>query len=172
MNFNIHPIFVHFPIAFLLVYSVIKIFPFKKWFPLVAWKDIERILLIVGVAGSFAALSTGEIAENLVRSNQRLIDTHAFFGSFSTWIYGLLFVGEFASWILSKNIAYNQRLGMIPKFLGFVERFLCNKAFSIFLAIVGLIAISITGMLGGIITYGVSADPIAPFLLKALGIQI
>ena len=58
MTYNIHPLFVHFPIAFLFIYSLIKIVPVKKWLPKVSWKDIERVLLVVGVLGAFAALSS------------------------------------------------------------------------------------------------------------------
>ena len=84
MTYNIHPLFVHFPIALLFVYSIIKILPLQKWLPNVAWKHIERVLLLVGVLGAFAALSTGEIAEHLTRPNHDLVETHQRAGSGAT----------------------------------------------------------------------------------------
>ena len=69
MTYNIHPIFVHFPIALLFIYSIIKIIPFKKWFPKVTWDYLGFILLIIGVLGAFVASSTGEIADELIQKN-------------------------------------------------------------------------------------------------------
>lgn len=39
------------------------------------------------------------------------------------------------------------------------------------LAVVGLFAITITGVLGGSIVYGTTADPLAPIVLKMLGLN-
>ena len=172
MVYNIHPILVHFPIAMLFIYSIIKILPLKKWLPTVAWKDIERILLLVGVLGAFAALATGDTAEHLTHPNRQLVDMHATFASLSTWIYSALLVGEFAAIINAKNYVYKKGWQWIASILQFLEKVLCNTAFSIILAIIGFIAISVTGMLGGVIAYGLSADPIAPALLKVLGITL
>ena len=101
--YNIHPLLVHFPIALLFLYSVIKILPFKRWFPKIAWRDIERVLLLVGVLGAFAALATGDTAEHLVHPNRQLVDAHSTFGAVATWIYGALLVGEFAAVINAQN---------------------------------------------------------------------
>jgi uncharacterized membrane protein len=171
MNYNIHPIFVHFPIALLFVYSLIKILPLKRWVPSIAWKDIEQLLLLIGVFGAFAGLATGETAEHLVRPNHQLVEMHSTFAALSTWIYGLLLAGEALDmgipWI-SKKVQFPTLLGLLTR----IKHILTNPFVTITLAIVGLIAISITGMLGGIITYGVAADPIAPLLVKTLGITL
>lgn len=171
MNYNIHPIFVHFPIALLFVYSLIKILPLKRWIPSIAWKDIERIFLFIGVLGAFLGLTTGESAEHLMRPNHQLVEMHSTFASLSTWVYGLLLAGE----VLAIGIPWVSKNVQLPKLFALLTRIkdiLMNPFVAITLAIVGLIAISITGMLGGIITYGVNADPIAPLLVKVLGIVL
>ena len=84
MMYNIHPLFVHFPIALLLIYSIIKILPLQKWLPAVAWKHIERALLFFGVLGAFAALSTGEIAEQMTRPNNDVVEAHSLFAAIAT----------------------------------------------------------------------------------------
>src|SRR5574343_1787155 len=94
MTYNIHPIFVHVPIAFLVIYSIIKVLPLQRWFPSVAWKHIERALLFFGVLGAFVALSTGEVAEHLSRPNRDLVETHSLFAATATWMYVLLLIGE------------------------------------------------------------------------------
>lgn len=169
MTYNIHPIFVHFPIALLCVYSLIKILPFQKWFPGVAWKHIERALLVFGVLGAFASLSTGEVAEELTRPNRDLVEAHALFANVATWMYGLLSAGEVLTvsmaWIITKV-----RSQMIQNVLVFLRDLLTHPIFSITLAVLGLVAISITGLLGGVMVYGTSADPAAGFVLRVLGI--
>ena len=164
MTYNIHPIFVHFPIALLFIYSLIKIFPFKKWFPNVSWKHIEILLLVVGVLGAFAADYTGSIAKHLLTPppNRQLVQMHALFAEISSVIYGALFT----PWINTKL-----KLVQINSFLLFIQNILISPLVSTVLAILGLVAISITGLLGGAIVYGISADPFAAIVLHLLGIS-
>ncbi len=165
MSYNIHPILVHFPIAFLFIYALIKILPLKHWFPRVSWRQIERVLLVVGVFGAFAALATGEAAEHLLkpRPNRSLVEMHSTFAALSTWIFSVLLLGEIASFF---NI---YRRNVIAQW---IERVFCNKWFSALLALIGLVCISLTGLLGGVIAYGLTADPVAPFVLRILGINL
>ena len=96
---------------------------------------------------------------------------HSTFGAAATWIYGALLVGEFAAVINAQNYDF-KKWQFIPKLTRFLEKILCNRIFAAILAFVGLIAISVTGMLGGVIAYGVTADPVAPLVLKVLGINL
>ena len=169
MTYNIHPLFVHFPIALLFIYSLIKILPFQKWLPNVSWKHIERTFLLVVVLGAFAASFTGEIAEHLVNPNRQLVEIHSFFATLSTWLYGLLLLGEIL-YFLTPLIITKLSISPLTKLLSFIQSILQNRIFSKILAFLGLIAISVTGLLGGVIVYGVSADPIAGIVLQILGI--
>ncbi len=171
MMYNIHPLLVHFPIAFLFLYSIIKIMPFQKWFPSVSWKQIERTLLLVGVLGAFASSSTGEIAEELTNPNSQLVDMHAFFASLSTWLYGLILAGE-VLYFLTPFLASKLPIAPLIALFSFVQKILQNPILSKVLALLGLIAISITGMLGGVMVYGLTADPLAEILLRVLNINI
>ena len=168
--YNIHPIFVHFPIALLFAYSIIKILPFKKWFPTFAWRDIERVFLAIGVLGAFAALATGDTAEHLIHPNHQLVEMHSTFGALSTWIYGALLLGEIAAYVRERKYSWATNSSVISKFISLLEQVLCNRVFSIILALAGFVAISITGMLGGVLAYGTTADPLSPMLLKILGL--
>ena len=156
----------------LLIYSVIKIVPLKKWFPRVAWRDIERVLLVVGVFGAFAALATGDTAEHLVHPNRALVGMHSTFAGIATIIYGALLAGEIAAVINVQKYVYGKSWKWVASILNFVEVVLCNPVFSAILALLGLVAISVTGLLGGTIAYGLTADPVAPFVLKILGITL
>lgn len=169
MTYNIHPIFVHFPIAFLIIYSAIKILPVERWITSVSWRPIQRLLLVVGVIGAFVSNSTGEMAEDLVNASHDLVEMHAFFAGASTWIFGILLVGEIL-FLLNRYFATRNIQTPINKILISIEKIINQKILSSTLALLGLIAIFITGLLGGVIVYGVSADPIAPFVLKLLGL--
>lgn len=170
MTYNIHPIFVHFPIALLVVYSIIKILPLKKWVPSVSWKDIELVLLVVGVLGAFAGLSSGESAEHLTRPNRALVEAHAFFAAAATWMYGLLLGGEFLR-LVSGWIVKTIRAPKVLQVVFFVRDLLTHSFLATTLAVLGLVTISVTGLLGGVMVYGTSADPIASIVLSILGIS-
>lgn len=169
MTYNIHPILVHFPIAFLLLYSAVKILPLEKLFPIIAWKHIERVLLLSGLLGAIGSILTGDVARHMVQPNRQLVEIHETFAYLSTWIYGFLLVVEIIA--ISK---YNQfiKIQMINDILLFVENNFSKGLVSKLLAFLGIISISITGLLGGAMIYGVSADPLAPIILKLLGINI
>lgn len=171
MTYNIHPILVHFPIALLLIYSFIKIVPFKRWYPNVSWKHIEIALLVFGVLGAFAALSTGELAQHLSRPNRQLVNMHAGFASASTWFYGLILVGEILTFI-NPFIVLKFNIPPLTKLLNLVQQILTNEILSKVLAFLGLIAITVTGLLGGVMVYGLSADPMARIVLQILGISL
>ncbi len=168
MAYNIHPLVVHFPIALLVIYSVIKILPVRRWVPSVAWRQIEIVLLVCGVLGAFAASATGEVAEELVRPDRALVEAHAFFAALATWMYGLLLATPVVQILV-------ERLGSrLPTWLTRLVTNLANMLATPFvswvLVLVGLVAITLTGVLGGVMVYGTTADPIAPIVLKLLGI--
>ncbi|MEN9605042.1 MAG: hypothetical protein RJB39_727 [Candidatus Parcubacteria bacterium] len=162
MTYNIHPIIVHFPIALLCIYSLLKIIPLYTWFPQTSWKQIERIFLVLGVLGACAALYTGEAAEHLLRPNHDLVEMHSMFAAISVWIYGALLLGEIIVWIGSKRA--------LPKIVGGLGKVLTHRALSTVLALCALVAISVTGLLGGVMVYGATADPFAAGILKMLGL--
>jgi len=172
MTYNLHPIFAHFPIALLFLYSIIKIIPLRKWFPGVAWKDIERTLLLIGFLGAYAALSTGGTAARLVHPNRELTHMHSTFGRATIWIFGILLLGELAAFINAELRARGKSWGVISAILIWIERILCHPAVSVVLALVGLLALSVTGLLGGVIAYGLTADPLAPYVIHLLGINL
>jgi uncharacterized membrane protein len=162
--YNIHPIFVHFPIALLLIYSIIIILPLHHWLPKTNWKDIGNVLLILGFLGGAVSAATGETGEEIM-GESKLIEMHALFASLTLWIFGLL-IAEVVLDIINKKIP----LGSIKKYIGFIIGVLGNPVVKIILAIVGLIVLTITGMLGGAIVYGTTADPFTAPLLRVLGL--
>ncbi len=170
MNYNIHPLIVHFPIAFLLLYSLLTIVPFHRWLPTVAWREVRLVVLIAGVLGALVASSTGELAEHIARPDERIVEMHAFFASVSTWVYGLLLAGEVLALIYSR-IRTILAVPFVRTVVSIMKNVLTHRAVVVVLAIVGVIAISLTGLLGGVMVYGTTADPLAPLVLRLLGLH-
>lgn len=169
MTFDVHPFVVHFPIALLVVYSIIKILPLKRWFPKVEWRQIERALLVVGVIAAFVALGTGENAERLARPEHRLVETHSFFAGFATWLYGALLFGEILS-VLNPIFFIKFTTTRLLRITITLERVLTHRLFSTLIVVVALMAMLVTGLLGGVMVYGTTADPFAGIVLKLLGL--
>lgn len=167
MTYNLHPIFVHFPIAFLLLYSLMRILPAEKWLPRISWKALRLILITFGEIAALIAQTTGETAEHLGQHNRQILEMHSLLAQVSVVIYAILLTGEllfFLNHYLSAKIKYKPLL----KFLEIIEKIFSDKTLAIILSTAGLITISLTGLLGGVMVYGVSADPLAPIILKFL----
>ncbi len=173
MQYNIHPIFVHFPIALLSIYSIVVLIPFKKWLPRIAWHDITCTLLFFGVIGAFFALSTGEVAEHLTTQTNQLVETHALFATAATWIYGVLLIGALLNMGMVRDfLEKNRFLIRYQKHVSIIRNFLSNRYFVVVLSISGFVAITIAGVLGGVMVYGTTADPFASIVLRLLQIQL
>lgn len=170
MNYNIHPIFVHFPIAFLFIYSLIKLFPFNKWFPKVAWKQIEIILLVVGVLGAFVADSTGEVAKHLSLASRQIIRVHATFAQISTFLYSLLMLGEILFFV-TPVIIPKLKAPQLTTILVYIQNIILDPIFTKIIIILGFMAITMTGLLGGALVYGTTADPFTAIILKLFGLS-
>lgn len=172
MNYNIHPLFVHFPIAFLFIYSVLKLLPLARWFPKTAWRDIERSTLVIGLLGALIALATGDAAEELTNYNRQIIEIHANFAGLATALYGMLILGELATFFNERAWTLSASWDLLKRVSRVLERILGNRVVVIILSLLSLIAIMLTGLFGGVIVYGATADPIAPYLLKLFGVAL
>lgn len=201
---NIHPIFVHFPIALLTIYALLEVFiPIKiaafkalKWenfwgYKLLVnpiWQAIKAFLVIVGTLIGLVTLETGDMAEELVRSTAsdprafgmsqigQLIEMHSTFASLSVGIFAVLAVGYIAYFIEKKSASIASATAptsseaihkFMQKFGGVVtliRKIALNPWVAAILALVGLVAITITGALGGAIVYGPDVDPVVKMI--------
>ncbi len=168
MNYNLHPIFVHFPIAFFLLYSLLRLFPWPKKLPTVDWHLPRIVLLIVGLLGAWLANVTGEIASDLVRPDHALVEMHESFAGASVNLYVFLLILELIIFIPPQWLD-NEIGRRLQPLLAKVKKILSTWLFRL-LALVGAVLIAITGLLGGVMVYGVSADPLAAPMLKLLGL--
>lgn len=164
---NIHPIFVHFPVAFLTIYALFELVRMKKLRENTHWLMIKAVLLWVGFLGTLAALQTGEMAEDLVGRNQ-LIEVHSQWGTITSWIFGVLSL-VYALAVLERYFGekIGQALGggaAIFKRIAALAAVAQRSPLSLVIALAGLAAVSITGALGGAIAYGPDIDPVVKFV--------
>jgi uncharacterized membrane protein len=159
---NIHPIFVHFPIALLTIYSAFEILRFH-WLTSQSWyQPVKIAFLFAGTLGATAALITGEMAEGLIGGVYHIVEVHQLFAKITALIFGILCVHYLA-------LVATPRYGEKHPWLVSIQ-----KAFPapilIILAVLGLASITITGAIGGAMVFGPDNDPLTSLIIRMLGL--
>jgi len=169
---DLHPLVVHFPIALLVLWSVVEIIRPARWFSHVSWGSASAIMLIAGFVGAFAALTTGDIAGEEMGGD--VVCAHETFAQLATFLYGLFVVDVMIPLVLlvSGRVFSSSIANGVTRAARMYERVFQMRGVRVLLALVALIAITITGILGGILVYGVEIDPFAPIVLSLLGISL
>lgn len=168
---NLHPIVVHFPIALLSVYSLIEIY--RRWKPSHASKlEITRVLLLViGIIGGRIALATGEGIEAMYNGNEleKIVQAHAAAANTSIVLYTILLVivlipmlqQRIKRWI---PVQYHHYLDRLIRVINRFEAYHTRQV----IAIVALLALLVTGALGGGLVYGSDVEPLTTILFKLI----
>lgn len=159
-SINIHPIFVHFPIAFLCLYTFFEVVRLpiltrQSW-----WIPVKSVLLFAGMIGGFAALETGELAESGFEGTTTMttIRLHETFANAAIYVYGILAILYVIEW-LHQTDALKQLPLTLQKAWKFLEAPLLIVG-----SLAGFMLITITGALGGAIVYGPDVDPVVSFI--------
>jgi len=164
---NIHPIFVHFPIALLTIYAIAELIRFKKILSLSYYFYIKAVLVIVGSLSSFIAMQTGEMAEHVLGERSTLVEKHSTFANISTYIFGFIALVYMLHWFKLSQDGKKMELSKIPskqiRIFIIVEKVYQSILIPI-LALIGLATITTTGALGGAIVYGQNIDPVVNFI--------
>jgi uncharacterized membrane protein len=161
---NIHPLLVHFPIAFFTVYAVMELVRMKKVIQRQEWFYIKAVVLLIGFLGSLAALMTGDIAKDAIGNlgNRQLISLHEFFAELTIFIFGTLAGSYVVAGLRRFDISgITQKDGVtrgIWAVLVYIEELILHTPLVILFALLGLAAVTITGGLGGSIVYGPNND--------------
>ena len=158
MNYNVHPLFVHFPIALLTLYSVLELIRFRIIRRQQYWFYIKAVLVIIGAASAWVAAYFGGIAEHMVtdRSIRPLIEMHSNWATITIAIYSILGVAYLIGWA--------EKIGISWRPLSKLKWLIIETPFVWILSTAGLIALLITGALGGSLVYGPSNDPVTNFI--------
>ncbi|MCA9367330.1 hypothetical protein KC887_03670 [Candidatus Kaiserbacteria bacterium] len=160
---NIHPLFVHFPIALLVMYSLLEIFRLHVITRQPQYFGIKAFLLLTGSVMAVLTAMTGDMAEEIVTKTQPalkdVIETHAMFAGMTVAIFGILAAAYLLEILHNRHICTRLVSNkLVRKLVRLVLRL------SPLLAILGLVMITITGGLGASIVYGPDVDPFVTFI--------
>lgn len=163
---SLHPAIVHIPIGLLLVYSLFEMF--SALFP-ESWKQFTAAkspMLFIGLIGGLFALSSGDALSESYPTIQ-VLELHELFAQITMWLYGILgFTLVGIPWL--ERIKWPAVDGRIMKILLSMHHFFARRTVRFIIAGVGLLALTITGALGGAMTHGSEADPLTSFVTSIL----
>lgn len=140
---NIHPAFVHFPIAILFLYTFVEIVPLRMWFPRVPWAPLRDFLLYVGTVTIIPTIATGLI-DSFAEGETPLIETH----EHAAIALFFIFLAAVGISIYTSKKGRTKTLEIVMKVLAFL----------------GLIGLFVVGALGASIVYGPDSDPFVHFV--------
>ena len=170
---NFHSMMVHFPIALLVIYSLLELIGFRNVNKYLNWFYIKASFVIIGAITAFPALSTGEMLENVSKYDKNLVHLHESFASASTNFFVVIAVIYLLAFlhINTKTSDFINSCKKIPaegkriinKIISYAK-LIVNSPLFLFMAIIGIVLLTITGALGGILSSGVGVDPIADFI--------
>lgn len=176
---NIHPLFVHFPIGLLVVYSLLE---FGRYLlPALrrqAWlSPVKTFLLFVGVLAAFAALITGDIAKEIIEQDgwsPPIVETHALFAGAATVFYLIIAVAYLERIFDEKGwsariVGSNGLLMRIWNGKRYLAHLILDTWLLPALAFLALAAMMVTGALGAAMVYGPDADPFVSFIYALFG---
>lgn len=166
---NVHPLLVHFPIAFLTLYAVCELLRVKRLQENPSFQSVKKTLVIVGAISALAARQAGEMIEDLFENgpDASLVEMHSLFGNATTIIFCLI-AGAYAVELLRTQQFSQVWVVKLLNALHRPSRVILHPVVVVLLALAGLIAVSVAGALGGAIVFGPNADPFVSFIYGLL----
>lgn len=160
---NIHPLFVHFPIAFLSLYSILEIVSVGKLRRSQQLVFLKAFLAVIGVLGAMVAAQTGEMAEKVFggAASRPLIEMHSFFANIATYLYALIAICYIIKVVNSEQLA-SALPGWAVRpwgWLSALQRMVLSPWIAKPLALVAFVVMIIVGALGAALVYGPEIDP-------------
>lgn len=152
------------------MYAIMEFFPNHALRNNKTWMSVKAFLLAAGILGAFTAFQTGELAEHTA-GRSALVEMHRTWAMTTMLLFGvagIVYVCAYADHFIDGW--FGVQLGKYPKqkknvlVLIRVATRLQQSALMPLLACAGLIALIITGSLGGAIVYGPDADPVVHFI--------
>lgn len=184
LSYDYHPIIVHIPVAFFTVYALLEIV--TAFFVRLNTKTIFYIkcfLVFAGMIGVSGALATGEVASYLNRDSvpQSILHAHEAWAEFTAgffWIPIIIYVAIILnyerSYFEAKIVSWFGQQKFITTIFNVSKKlssfFETKRWLLALIAMVGLIAVTVTGALGGAIVYSPNADPFIETVISLLGL--
>ncbi|HAS84541.1 MAG TPA: hypothetical protein DCS23_00485 [Candidatus Yonathbacteria bacterium] len=169
---NIHPLLVHFPIAFLALYAICELIRFKKVIAQHYWFHVKAILIIAGLVTAELALVSGEAIEKMFRdenpTKDAIVPVHSASAEGTIGIFLILAISYLVLWIeydsSKKFLVKYPSLASPWERLIKIAKWIIDTPASLVLALIGIVGITITGALGGAMVHGPEVDPFVSFV--------
>lgn len=166
---DIHPLVVHFPIALLVIYSLLEVAALRPRFRTSQRTHAKLLLLFIGTLWALAALSTWETAAHLSGIRSLTLWLHEWAASTTTGIYKFLAIFYLVE--LALQYSTFTRLISVPKLLEMCTkliRFIKHFRLPAIAALLWFFGLNLVGALGGTLVYGPDADPITSALNQVI----
>ena len=160
---NIHPIIIHFPIALLVVYSLLEMVSIFSWKWVPSLKVTKQFLLFVWTIWVFFALQTWDLASDIWEYPKNLVHEHERRANISYILYIVLSVYYLLTFEFVQNLLQKVHKNIVP----LIKKIQEQKYISIIvatLATLWIIALTITWALGGAISHWPDTDPIVKII--------
>ena len=172
MRMNLHPLIVHFPIAFLTLYAVLELLRFRQLTALSFWFHLKAVLVILGTISAIVALQTGELIEDMFRGTdlQSVLDYHSALANAATDVFAFLALCYIVRWADMEGIEKRMptRLSRLWKGLLRISMATLGTFFAPLIALIGLILMVFVGALGAVMVYGPDVDPAVRIIYNLL----
>ena len=162
---NLHPLFVHFPVALLSLYAVFEIFGPLLEKRMKSIGAVRETLLYIGAIGAWLSYLTGEQAEHLVGGGA-LVELHETVATTTLVLFAILAISYVLLRLMPfiKKIVKQKQIQVALKALDMVLNLILHPIVRVLLALVALGFLVVTGSLGGAIAHGPETDPVVSFI--------
>ena len=184
---NFHVLVVHFPIALLTLYALIEIGSvFKELRNKRSLEITKAILVVSGTVGAIISRMTGESVNHAIRNQsidktgllspelwRPVLELHEGASLWATGIFIVISIG-YIIYFFETTETYKEKSwykafkqGMHSKLRKFLHNF-STKGMKIFLAVLGLLFLTLTGAFGGILVHGCQSDVLTQVLCSTM----
>lgn len=169
---NVHPMFVHFPVALFTLYAVAESVRLRKVQDQPFWFYGKAVLIILGALSGIPTLMAGELAEQRFegKPEMRYIEVHSAFAGITEALALVLAAVYAIVWLKQSGVIdkalHSQLLLRIWNYTVRIAQFFMKSWIIVPLAILLFVLISVTAALGGGIEYGPANDPVTKIIFK------
>lgn len=129
---------------------------FKKLLSRGYWFYVKATFLILGSAASVMTFFSGKLIEAMFQSP--VVTLHSKFALSTVIIYGILAISYLLTWFEKDFYTYINNYDVLRKIIE-LNKNIFRPRVIVVLAFLGLLAVLMTGTLGGIVAFGPGVDP-------------